>query len=170
MGEISQDKYVVLEYRLRLDSGEFLRGSEADPARLCFVAGYNELLPALERRLWGLKEQESVEFVIPTAEAFGDYDPENVQLWNRKVFPVDMDLKPGKWVVPANLPFPPEYPLSVKEVRGEEVVLDLNHPLAGQDLYYSVKVLQVRPATPEELEPLQKCQACREELESQGGG
>lgn len=169
MGEISWDKYVVLEYRLRLASGEFIRGSEGAPAVLTFIAGYKELLPALERRLWGLKEQETVDFVIPKAEAFGDYDPKNVQSWSHKVFPADMDLKPGKWVVPANLPFPPEYPLVIKEVTEKEVVLDLNHPLAGQDLHYSVKVLEVRPATPEELEPLQKCQACREEMESQGG-
>lgn len=164
MSSIMQDNYVCLEYRLRLDSGEQLRGTAEAPALLTFVAGCGEVLPALERRLWGLTEQEAVEFVIPAAEAFGEYDPEFVQEWSRKVFPPDMDLNPGQKVVPANLPIPPEYPLTVKEVAGDKVILDMNHPFAGHDLHYQVRVLEVRPATPEELEPLKQCQSCREEV------
>jgi FKBP-type peptidyl-prolyl cis-trans isomerase 2 len=41
----------------------------------------------------------------------------------------------------------------------------MNHPLAGHDLHYAVKVLEVRPATPEELEPLKQCNSCSEEME-----
>ena len=93
MTVIAQDQYVVLEYRMSLDSGEQLRGTAEAPALLTFVAGYKELLPGLERRLLGLREQDAVEFVIPAAEAFGLYEPENVQEWSRKVFPPDMELK-----------------------------------------------------------------------------
>lgn len=165
MAIIAQDQYVCLEYRLRLESGEWVRGTEEAPATLTFVAGCGELLPGLERRLWGLREQDYVEFVVPAAEAFGPYDPENVQLWSRKRFPPDIELDAGKKVIPANLPFPPEYPLTVKEVKGDTVVLDLNHPFAGHDLHYQVKVLEVRPATPEELASRQSCQSCSEEAE-----
>ena len=165
MSVIAQDQYVCLEYRLRLDSGEQIRGTAEAPALLTFVAGCNELMPGLERRLRGLREQEAVEFVVPAAEAFGLYEPENVQEWSKKVFPPEMELKVGEKVLPANLPFPPEYPLTIKEVREDSVILDLNHPLAGHDLHYWVKVLEVRPATPEELEPLKQCQSCQEEME-----
>jgi FKBP-type peptidyl-prolyl cis-trans isomerase 2 len=168
MSVISQDQYVVLEYRLCLDSGEQLRGSQEAPALLTFVAGCNEVLPGLERRLWGLREQDEVEFVVPAAEAFGLYEPENVQRWSRKVFPPEMALAPGQKVLPANLPFPPEYPLTVKEVQRDTVILDLNHPLASHDLHYAVKVLAVRPATAAELAPLKECQSCREEMAGQG--
>jgi FKBP-type peptidyl-prolyl cis-trans isomerase SlyD len=164
MGIIAQDKYVCLEYRLRLESGELLRGTAQEPATLTFVAGCGELLPGLERRLWGLREQDSLEFVVPAEEAFGSYDPEDLQVWSRKSFPPDMEIRPGQKLVPANLPFPPEYPLTVKEVTGDKVILDLNHPLAGQDLHYTVRVLEVRPASPEELTPLKQCQSCREEM------
>lgn len=164
MSIISQDQYVCLEYRLRLDSGEQLRGTPEAPALLTFVAGCGELLPGLERRLWGLKEQDRVELVIPAAEAFGLYDPENMQEWSRSVFPPEMELEPGQKVIPANLPFPPEFPLTVKEVKGDKVILDLNHPFAGHDLHYQVKVLEVRSATPEELAPLKQCQSCRTEM------
>jgi FKBP-type peptidyl-prolyl cis-trans isomerase SlyD len=162
MSVIAQDQYVVLEYRLRLDSGEQIRGTQAAPAYLTFVAGGQELMPGLERRLWGLREQEEVEFVVPAAEAFGEYDPTNTQEWSRKVFPSGMELKVGQKVIPANLPFPPEYPLVIKEVKDNSVILDMNHPLAGHDLHYSVKVVEVRPATPEELQPLKQCKSCQE--------
>jgi FKBP-type peptidyl-prolyl cis-trans isomerase SlyD len=165
MTVIAQDQYVVLEYRMSLDSGEQLRGTAEAPAQLTFVAGFKELMPALERRLIGLREQDAVEFVIPADEAFGLYDPENVQEWSRKVFPPEMELQAGQQVIPANLPFEPEYPLTIKEVKENSVTLDMNHPLAGRDLHYSVKVVEVRPATPEELEPLKQCKSCSDELE-----
>jgi FKBP-type peptidyl-prolyl cis-trans isomerase SlyD len=166
MSVIAQDRYVRLEYSLRLDSGERLRGTETTMETLTFVGGCSEVLPGLERRLWGLREQDYVEFVVPAAEAFGLYDPEFVQEWSRKVFPPEMELRPGQKVLPANLPFEPEYPLTIKEVKGNLVILDLNHPLAGQDLYYTVRVLEVRPATPEELAPRKQRQSWREEMES----
>jgi FKBP-type peptidyl-prolyl cis-trans isomerase SlyD len=161
---IAQDQFVELEYRVRLQGGEWVRGSEEAPATLVFVAGCCELLPALERRLWGLKEEDTVEFVLPAAETFGPYDPENVQVWTRKSFPPEMALKPGQKVLPANLPIPPEYPLTIKEVDGDRVILDMNHPLAGHDLHYAVRVARIRPATPEELAPRKQCQSCREEV------
>jgi len=164
MSVIAQDQYVTLEYRMELDTGEQIRGTREAPAYLTFVAGYNELMPALERRLWGLREQEEMEFVVPAEEAFGLIDPENTREWSLKVFPPEMELQVGQKVIPANLPFPPEYPLTVKEVKENSVVLDMNHPLAGHGLHYRVKVLEVRPAMPEELEPLRACKSCQEEL------
>ena len=106
-----------------------------------------------------------MEFVVPAHEAFGLYDPENVQEWGKNRFPPEMDLKAGQKFLPTILPFPPEYPLTIKEVRDESVVLDFNHPLADQDLYYEVKVVEVREASPEELTPLKQCQSCREGTE-----
>jgi FKBP-type peptidyl-prolyl cis-trans isomerase SlyD len=164
MSVISKDTYVFLEYRLWLDSGVQLRGTPEGPDQLTFVAGYEELLPALERRLWGLREQDDLEFVIPAAEAFGEYDPDCIQEWSHKVFPPGMELKPGQKVVPSRLPFPPEYPLTIKEVTADKVILDMNHPFAGHDLRYQVRVMEVRPATPEELEPLKQCKSCKDEL------
>ncbi len=164
MSVIAQDQYVVLEYRLHLDTGEQLRGSAETPEQLTFVAGYKELLPALERRLLGLRPQDAVEFVVPAEEAFGPYEEENLQTWSRKVFPPGMELKAGDKVIPANLPFEPEYPLTVTEVKEDAVILDMNHPLAGHDLHYQVKVLEVRPATAAELEPLKHCKSCSEEM------
>ncbi|MBI4643528.1 MAG: hypothetical protein HY743_07310, partial [Deltaproteobacteria bacterium] len=64
----------------------------------------------------------------------------------------------------ANFPFPPEFPLRVKEVGEDKVILALNHPFSGHDLNYAVRVVAVRPATPEELGPRKQCQSCCEEM------
>ena len=166
MSVISQDKFVCLEYRLKLANGEFIRGSAEKPEHLVFVAGCGEVLPGLERRIWGLSaEQGTVEFMVPAQEAFGAYDPDNVQVWSKKRFSPDIDLQVGQKVLPTILPFPPEYPLIIKEVGEENVVLDLNHPLADQDLYYEVKVVEVRDTTSEELTTLKQCQSCKEGTE-----
>jgi FKBP-type peptidyl-prolyl cis-trans isomerase SlyD len=166
MSVIAQDKFVCLEYRLKLESGDYVRGSAENPDRLVFVAGCGEVLPGLERRLWGLSAEDgAVEFVVPCHEAFGSYKPNNVQVMSRKRFSPDIDLQVGQKVLPSVLPFPPEYPLTIKEIRGDNVILDLNHPLADQDLYYEVRVAEVRDATPEELTPLKECQSCREGTE-----
>ncbi len=166
MSVISQDKFVCLEYRLKLENGDYIRGSAENPERLVFIAGCGEVLPGLERRLWGLSsEQGPVEFMVPSQEAFGAYNPENVQVWSKKRFSPDIELQVGQKVLPSILPFPPEYPLTVKELREESVIVDLNHPLADHDLYYEVKVVEVRDATTEELTPVKQCQSCREESE-----
>ena len=165
MAVIAQDQYVRLEYRLRLASGEYIRGSSEAPAELVFIAGCQELLPGLERRLWGAREQDDLEFVLPAAEAFGRYDPEQTQEWSRQRFSPGLELKPGMAAVRADSPFPQEYPLIIKEVREDSVLLDLNHPLAGKDLHYHIRVVEVRPATEEELAPVQKCRSCQEQME-----
>ncbi len=157
---IHRDCFVKLAYRLQLASGRYVRGSEDRPDLLTYVAGYKELLPSLENRLLGLKPGDRAEFVIPAPEAFGQRSPDLIQEFSRRRFPPEADLRPGMAVVPSPCAIEIAYPYTVVEVRDDVVVLDQNHPLAGEDLHYQVEILEVRPATPEELAPLQSCDTC----------
>lgn len=161
---IHRDCFVAISYYMHLDSGEILRGSEAGPAILTFVAGYREIMPGLENRLLGMRKGEKKEFVVPPEEAFGFYDPTLVQGWDRERFPADADLHPGMAIVPAKSAIPVEFPFRVVEVRPDKVVLDQNHPLAGKKFHYQVEVIELRPATDAELEPLRQCQTCEGEI------
>lgn len=163
---IHRDCFVSLAYRLQLNSGEYIRGSAEQPEILTYVAGYKELLPALENQLLGLKPEDERQFVIPALEAFGSRDPWLVQEWQKKRFPADVELRPGMLVVPYPCAIEVAYPYKVLEVKDEIVTIDQNHPLAGEDLHYNVQILEVRSATPEELEPLQGCEGCGGEMES----
>ncbi len=160
---IHRDCFVKLAYRLQLASGRYVRGSAAEPEVLTYVAGYKELLPSLENRLLGMKPGERAEFVIPAAEAFGSRQPELLQEYSRRRFPVEAELRPGMAVIPSPCAIEIAYPYTVVEVREDVVLLDQNHPLAGEDLHYEVEILEVRAATPEELAPLQSCDTCGEE-------
>jgi FKBP-type peptidyl-prolyl cis-trans isomerase SlyD len=91
-----------------------------------------------------------------------------VQEFSRKRFPAQAELKPGMAIVPYPCAVEVEYPYKVVEVKEEMVVLDQNHPLAGEDLHYAVEILEVRAANPEELEPLQSCETCGEGMSSCG--
>ena len=107
MSVISHDKFVRLEYRLKLENGEYIRGSAEQPEYLVFIAGYNEVLPGLERRLWGLsKDQGTVKFVVPCDEAFGTYDPEAFRCGAKNASPPTLNYRWGSRSFPKFCLFP----------------------------------------------------------------
>jgi FKBP-type peptidyl-prolyl cis-trans isomerase SlyD len=156
--EISKDKIVVIEYTLRLADGSYVRGEAGRPVSMNFAAGYAQILPSLETRLTGLRASDECEFVIPAAEAFGLHDEKEVHFRSFEDHPEGREFIPGKWVVAKNEETLAQYGFFVKEKTEEGVFLDFNHPLAGKDLHYRVKVIHVREATPEELEALRPCE------------
>ncbi len=155
--EVGKDMFVILEYRVRLADGSYVKG-ENGPVSLNFVAGYEQVLPALEQRLVGLAEGVESAFIIPAAEAFGDYDASQVHVRSFEEFPAGRSLEAGKWIIASNEETQAQYSYFVKAKSEETVTLDLNHPLAGKDLHYQVKIVSVRAALTEELEYLRPCE------------
>lgn len=155
--EVGKDTFIIIEYSVRLVDGSYLKGEEA-PASLNFVVGYEQVLPALEHRLLGLEEGAEVDFVIPAAEAFGLPDPTKVHTRPFSDFPEGRNLIAGKWAMATSEQTEASYSYFVREKTDEAVVLDFNHPLAGEDLHYHVKVVRAREALKEELEYLRPCE------------
>jgi FKBP-type peptidyl-prolyl cis-trans isomerase SlyD len=155
--EVVKDHFVVIEYTVRLKDGSHVKG-ENGPVSMNFIAGYDQILPALEHRLLGLEEGDERQFVVPAAQAFGERDPARVRTKLYKQFPEGVRLPEGKWIMATDSQTHAQYAYFVKEKNEEGVVLDFNHPLAGEDLYYDVKVVKVRPALQEELEFLRPCE------------
>jgi FKBP-type peptidyl-prolyl cis-trans isomerase SlyD len=155
--DIAKDRVAILEYTVRLDDGSYVKG-ENGPVSLNFVAGYEQVLPALEARLLGLEQGAEAEFVIPAAEAFGEYDESQVQERTFEVFPEGRTLQAGRWAVATNEETQTQYGYFVRKRTDSSLVLDFNHPLAGKALHYRVKVVHVRDALKEELEYLRPCE------------
>lgn len=155
--QVSKDAFVILEYRVHLDDGSYVKGEDG-PVSLNFVAGYQQVLPSLEQRLMGLVEGTTSAFTIPAAEAFGEYDASQVHVRSFEEFPAGRSLKPGKWIIASNDETQAQYSYFVKDRTDQTVTLDFNHPLAGKDLHYQVKIVAVRPALQEELEYLRPCE------------
>lgn len=145
-----QDGIVVtLEYTLRID-GEIIEQTGAEDG-VQFIQGAGEIVPGLERGLYGMRLGESKTITVPPNEGYGEYDDGAVGTVPKKEFPDEIPLEIG---VRLQLKDKDGDVLDavVEGFDGENVVLNFNHPLAGKQLDYSVRVISLRLADPDELE------------------
>lgn len=155
--EIAKDRFVIIEYDLRLEDGSYVKG-ENGPVSMNFVAGYGQVLPALEKQLLGAGEGARLDFVIPAGDAFGSHDEKLVRTMTFEEFPSGRRLEAGKWALAKNEDTQAQYSYLVLEKTGSYIKLDYNHPLAGKNLHYRIKVVHVRDALKEELEEIRPCE------------
>jgi len=149
---IQPNAHVTLAYTLKDGAGEILDtsdGEDGEPIR--YVHGYGMLVPGLEAALAGKAQGEKMDIVVSSEEGFGDRDEELVIEIDRADFPDPAAVEEGDEFV-AESPDGDEVVMRVVEVKGDAVVVDANHPLAGVTLHYSVEVQEVRDATTEEVE------------------
>ena len=120
-----------------------------------FLSGVGYTLDAFEENLKELKKGDTFDFTIPSAEAYGDYDPDHVQDFDREVFTIDgkfdsAHIYAGNVVEMMRADGSPILG-TVKEVTPFKVVMDFNHPLAGCDLQFFGNVVDSRPASDAEM-------------------
>ncbi|HQO46030.1 MAG TPA: peptidylprolyl isomerase [Rectinema sp.] len=147
--EIKKDRVVTIDYSLSDDVGRIIDSSEENEP-LVYLHGNDNIIPGLERELEGKIPGETLSCSIPPADAYGERDESLVFKVNKKDFGDNVEVAAG-------MQFEAHGEdgtliVTVVNVDGEEVTLDANHPLAGETLHFDVKVVDVREATPEELE------------------
>jgi FKBP-type peptidyl-prolyl cis-trans isomerase SlyD len=148
---IAPNTYVTLDYELRDEDGDLLDASESDGGEpMRYVHGYGMLVPGLEAALAGLGAGDEKDIFVPAEAGYGDYDDDLVLEVERSEMPDPSKVAVGDELV-AESPDGDEIAMTVVEVRSDVVVVDANHPLAGVDLRYQVRVRDVRPATDEEI-------------------
>jgi len=148
--KVSKDMVVGLEYTLRLDDGEVVDTSEGR-GPLHFLQGHGHVIPGLEKELYGMGLGEEKAVVVSPAEGYGERKPNALQEFPRDAFPEGVGIQPGMAVQLTDKAGRPHMAF-VEEVREETVLLDLNHPLAGETLHFDVEVVALREATAEELD------------------
>ncbi len=140
---------VSLDYTLHLDDGQEIAAS-ADQAPLEFLQGQGQIIPGLERAIYGMVVGDEKNIIVTPDEGYGERDPQAFQLVPSETFASDLSLEPGM-----GLRMQDEagqiIVTFVSEIRPDGVLLDLNPPLAGQNLHFSVKISALRPATEQEL-------------------
>ena len=145
-----QDGLVVgLDYTLRLDDGEVLDSSEGKEP-LAFIQGAGGLVEGFANAIYGLKIGEEKAFVVPPEQGYGTYDAEATTLVPATAFPAGMVPEKGL-KLNVQIQDGSVRTATIAEVGDEGVLLDLNHPLAGETLHFHVKVLALREPTAEEL-------------------
>ena len=140
---------VSMDYTVRLDDGRVVETTWGK-GPVEYLHGGGQLLPALERALEGLAEGQHAEFTLPPEDAYGPRKDESLTALPRSAFPRDVELKPGVALM-ARTAQGQGFPLTVREVQGERILVDMNHPLAGERLRFQVSVRAVRAAGPGEL-------------------
>ena len=145
-----QDGLVVsMDYKLTVD-GEVLDSSE-DAGPLQFLAGYGNIVPGLEREMAGMKIGESKDVVVAPADGYGEFDEEAFMEVPRNEFPNDLQLEEGIELNVTDEDGQNQY-ARVENITDESVRIDFNHPLAGAELHFTVKVVALRDPTKEELD------------------
>ena len=140
---------VRVHYRGTLSDGsEFDSSAGREPIE--FVAGEGQVIPGFDSAVLALDLGGKTTVTIPAAEAYGEHDPESMQRFPLTAFPSPPEVG---WAVELGGPNGERIPAIVAEVGPEEVTLDFNHPLAGQDLTFELELVEVVPAA-DDISPL----------------
>ena len=147
---IKKDSVVSLSYILKNENGEELdRSDNVNP--LAYMHGHGQIVPGLENVLEGLAVGDKKEVTVTPQEGYGEVQPELKIKVSRDKFPADVNIERGTQFS-SKMEDGRETPFTVQAIEDGAVMLDGNHPLAGETLHFSVEVVEVRLATAEELQ------------------
>ncbi len=139
--EVELGTKVTLHFALVLEDGDII-DSNFETAPATFTVGDGNLLPGFESTLMGLVNGDEREFTIPPEDAFGQHNPQNVQRVDRSNFD-QQELEIGAMFSFQN--GDGELPGVIVEFEDDEILIDFNHPLAGKNIIFQVKIMNIAP-------------------------
>jgi FKBP-type peptidyl-prolyl cis-trans isomerase SlyD len=145
---ITAGKVVALSYTLRDEAGEELDAAGKDDP-LHYLQGAENIVPGLEQALEGKSVGEKVSVKVPPELGYGPRQSGGAQSVPRDAFPPGVELEEGMAFTVENEDGE-ELDLWVVGVENDQVMVDVNHPLAGVTLCFDVEIVEVRDATAEE--------------------
>lgn len=146
---VQNNVVVSMEYTLRVDNEVIDSSIGQEP--LEFLAGHGNIISGLEREMIGMKVGDSKDVIVTPSDGYGEYDEEAFMDVPRGEFPQDMPVEEGLELTVRDDSGQARY-ARVDNVEGETVRLNFNHPLAGDELHFNVKVVGLREPTEEELD------------------
>jgi len=175
--KISEEKMVSLSYDLTVlnEEGEkelMERATKTNPLK--FLFGMGMMLEAFEKNIEGLNTGDKFSFVLTPEEAYGEYIETHVVELPKMLFAVDGKFDSERVMEGQTLPMMDAQGNrmmgSVLEVKSEVVVMDFNHPLAGETLHFDGEVIDVHEPTEEEMDALTQEDGCCGCDSSEDGG
>ncbi|CDH04693.1 peptidylprolyl isomerase [Xenorhabdus bovienii] len=146
--KVAQDLVVSLAYQVRTEEGVLVDESPVS-APLDYLHGRGSLISGLEKAVEGREAGERFDVSVEANDAYGQYDENLVQRVPKDVFVGVDELQVGMRFL-ADTDMGP-VPVEITALEGDEVVVDGNHMLAGQNLKFNVEIVAIREATEEEL-------------------
>ncbi len=145
---IGDGMVVTMHYKLALDGGQVVDQSEGEEP-LAYLHGAHNIVPGLEEALAGKGVGDRFDVTVPAEKGYGARQEEAVQSVPRNAFPPDAELQEG---ITFQATDQNDHPImgTIQALSEDTVTVDFNHPLAGQNLNFSIEVVEVRQATEEE--------------------
>ena len=151
MTEIKQGDKVKVEYTGKLEDGTVFDTSEGREP-LQFEVGAKQVIPGFEKAIEGMKKDDEKTFTLKADEAYGEPKPELSQEIPKDKLPKEPEPKEGM-MLSVGTPDGRQMPARIAKVSEDKVTIDLNHPLAGKELTFEVKVVGVNEPEEAKEEP-----------------
>ncbi len=135
---------VIVDYTVRTGDGNVIGGTEKEGPQTLTLGG-GDILAPIDSALAGMHEGAEQNITVPAADAFGPRRDELIIEIPHASLPQDQPPQPGM-TLSAQQPDGSTVNLMVTDVNAETVTADGNHPLAGEDLHFDLKLLEVKPA------------------------
>ena len=146
--KVKDQMVVSLHYTLLIDGEELESTLDGEP--ITFLQGAGQIIPGLENALYDMEIGQEKKVVVAPEDAYGIYDPDSVEVVKQEEFSEEVPLDIGTFL---DLRDDEGDVLSAQVIEADEdtVTLDFNHPLAGEELTFQVKVEAIRAAAEEEI-------------------
>lgn len=138
---VKDDHHVAVHYTGTLDSGEVFDSSrEREP--LAFTVGAGQMIPGFENAVRGMQIKETKKVTLPPEEAYGEVVPEMIQKVSLDQLPPEIKPHVGQQLS-SQMPDGRQIVVHVTDVQDDHIVIDANHPLAGQSLTFDIEVVSI---------------------------
>ena len=139
---IGASSTVIFHFDIKLADGSAAESTRVHNKPAKSQMGDGSLSPAFEAQLMGFNAGDSKTFTLAPQDAFGMPNPDNIYYVDRSRFSLEAPAQVGM-IIGFAMPDGSELPGLVRDVVGDSVTIDFNHPLAGQTLTFSVEIVQV---------------------------
>ena len=146
--QIAPNSIVTLHYTLKDNDGNVI--DQSDDGSFLYLHGAMNIIRGLENALAGKSAGEEFSISVSPEEGYGARDPERIQEVPKEMFDSSEEIKVGVQFH-AQGPDGNAVVVTVAEIKDDVVVIDANHALAGVDLNFEVKIVDVREASEEEI-------------------
>lgn len=141
---VQRDSQVLVHLMLTLADGSIAQATRAEGKPALLQLGDGSLTQELETELLGLKPGDKKQFTLAPMQAYGEASPDLIQYFNRREFANSGPVEIGVIILFSAMDGS-ERPGIIRDISGDSVTVDFNHPLAGQAVTFEIEVLQLNP-------------------------
>jgi len=139
--KVEADSNILVHITMKLEDGSAADSTKVNNKPAKIIMGDSSISPAFEQELIGMKTAEIKEFTLAAIDAFGESNPDNIHYMDIDKFTTDAPAVVGN-IITFTQPGG-ELPGMIKEVSGNSVTIDFNHPLAGQAVTFVIDLVEI---------------------------